>query len=50
MKSVENLEWAKGFLSREDQELLDVQRQIEEQLADQYTQVRLGKGKYICHS
>ena len=42
MKRVEDMEHAKGLLSREEQELLDVQRQMEEQLAEQYTQVWWG--------
>jgi chromodomain-helicase-DNA-binding protein 1 len=50
MKRVDDMERAKGFLSREEQELLDVQRQMEEQLAEQYTQVRLGQCMYAMQS
>lgn len=39
-RRVEAAEAARRSLSREELELLDVQRQMEEQLAEQYTQVR----------
>jgi hypothetical protein len=51
-RRAEQLEASRGILSREELELQDVQRQMEEQLVEQFMQVKGGKdgsnGVKVC--
>jgi hypothetical protein len=47
-RRTELLEASRGMLSREELELQDVQRQMEEQLVEQFMQVRCAEGCLCC--